>query len=152
MIYFIIFLVYDNCTNICLNVSKTYTIIKCCIFFLAQLDDWVLCRIYKKNSSAEKAFSERPKTEPSHNSSSSSSSQFEDVRDSFPDTIPAMDDKYLSFQNNKTTFTEDEDQKVDMGTNYDWASIAAFGLQDPTSNNANGSIKQYKLDEINHTK
>lgn len=104
-----------------------------------RLDDWVLCRIYKKNSSAEKAFSERPKTEPSHNSSSSSSSQFEDVRDSFPDTIPAMDDKYLSFQNNKATFTEDEDQKVDMGTNYDWASIAAFGLQDPTNNNANGS-------------
>nr|GEY84212.1 NAC domain-containing protein 72-like [Tanacetum cinerariifolium] len=103
------------------------------------LDDWVLCRIYKKNSSAEKTFPEQAKTEPSHISSSSSSSQFDDVLDSFPNTIPAMDNKYLSFQNNKTTLAEDEDQKVDMTANYGWARIAAYGLQDPTSNNANPS-------------
>ncbi|KAI8012221.1 NAC domain-containing protein JA2L [Camellia lanceoleosa] len=42
------------------------------------LDDWVLCRIYKKNSSAQKPIFDDPAKEQSHGSSSSSS-QFDDM-------------------------------------------------------------------------
>ncbi|CAH1449903.1 unnamed protein product [Lactuca virosa] len=52
----------------------------------SRLDDWVLCRIYKKNSSAQKHISGgAPTTEQSHGSSSSSSSQFDDVLESLPE-------------------------------------------------------------------
>lgn len=95
-----------------------------------RLDDWVLCRIYKKNSSAENTISGGPSTDQSHNSSSSSSSQFDDVLDS----LPAIDDKFMNFP--AKTFHE-EDQKADIqkfdSENYDWMSIASFGLQDPVS-------------------
>ncbi|KAL7583218.1 NAC domain-containing protein JA2L [Lactuca sativa] len=87
-----------------------------------RLDDWVLCRIYKKNSSVHKTISGGQ----SHNSSSSSSSQFDDVLDS----LPAIDDKFMTFN--------EEDQKIDIhkfdSGNYDWANINAFGLQDPVTN------------------
>ncbi|KAI3708444.1 hypothetical protein L2E82_37613 [Cichorium intybus] len=98
----------------------------------SRLDDWVLCRIYKKNSSAEKTISGGLSTDQSHNSSSSSSSQFDDVLDS----LPAIDDKFMNFP--AKTFNVD-DQKVDIQKfdteNYDWTSIASFGLQDPVTNN-----------------
>nr|AZP54626.1 NAC domain-containing protein 72-like [Oxytropis ochrocephala] len=56
-----------------------------------KLDDWVLCRIYKKNSSAQKAaalngvVSSQDYTQYSNGSSSSSSSHFDDVLESFPE-------------------------------------------------------------------
>ncbi|KAL4580282.1 hypothetical protein LXL04_016469 [Taraxacum kok-saghyz] len=97
----------------------------------SRLDDWVLCRIYKKNSSAEKTISGGPSTDQSHNSSSSSSSQFDDVLDS----LPAIDDKFMNFPSR--TYHE-EDQKLDIqkfeSENHDWASIGAFGLQDTVTN------------------
>ncbi|KAL1815364.1 hypothetical protein ACET3Z_017938 [Daucus carota] len=43
----------------------------------SKLDDWVLCRIYKKNSSAQRA-GNMARTECSHGSSSSTSFQFDD--------------------------------------------------------------------------
>ncbi|RDX84801.1 NAC domain-containing protein 72 [Mucuna pruriens] len=56
----------------------------------AKLDDWVLCRIYKKNSSAQKAVpngvvSSREHTQYSNGSSSSSSSHLDDVLESLPE-------------------------------------------------------------------
>lgn len=93
-----------------------------------RLDDWVLCRIYKKNSSAQKQISDAQTTEQSHNSSSSCSSQFDDVLESLPD----IQDRYFNLprvNSIKTLINEDQKvniQKYDSG-NYDWASIAAFG-------------------------
>ncbi|CAI8583529.1 unnamed protein product [Vicia faba] len=55
-----------------------------------KLDDWVLCRIYKKNSSAQKAnpngvVSSREYTQYSNGSSSSSSSHIDEVLESLPE-------------------------------------------------------------------
>lgn len=56
----------------------------------SRLDDWVLCRIYKKNSSAQRAasngtVSSREYTQYSNGSSSSSSSHLDDVMESLPE-------------------------------------------------------------------
>jgi len=99
----------------------------------SRLDEWVLCRIYKKNSSAQKAISGTPTTtEPSHGSSTSSSSQFDDVLQS----LPEIKDRFFNLPsvNSIKTFQQ-EDQKPNLQNydsgNYDWASIAAFGLLEP---------------------
>ncbi|CAI9295133.1 unnamed protein product [Lactuca saligna] len=101
----------------------------------SRLDDWVLCRIYKKNSSAQKHISGgAPTTEQSHGSSSSSSSQFDDVLES----LPEIEDRFFNLPriNSLKTFQQ-EDQKVNLqkfdSGNYDWASIAAFGLPEPAT-------------------
>ncbi|KAI7733007.1 hypothetical protein M8C21_024998 [Ambrosia artemisiifolia] len=105
-----------------------------CLVHQEHLDDWVLCRIYKKNSSAEKAISGDPSTEQSHGSPTSSSAHFDGVLDS----LPAIDDKFLNFPTNDTSNTFDEEdqradiQKFDTG-NYNWAGIGAFGLSDTTN-------------------
>ncbi|KAK7272510.1 hypothetical protein RJT34_29148 [Clitoria ternatea] len=56
----------------------------------SKLDDWVLCRIYKKNSGSQKAVSNgvvssRDYTQYSNGSSSSSSSHLDDVLESLPE-------------------------------------------------------------------
>ncbi|KAI3755814.1 hypothetical protein L1987_55621 [Smallanthus sonchifolius] len=97
----------------------------------SRLDDWVLCRIYKKNSNAEKTISGGPSTEQSHGSPSSSSSQFDGVLDS----LPAIDDTFLNFPT--SNFVNEEDHKVNIQKsdtgNFDWLGAGAFGLQDPNS-------------------
>lgn len=107
----------------------------------------MLCRIYKKNSSAEKTFSGDPSNEQSQGSPTSSSSQFDSVLDS----LPAMDDTFLNFStsNSVKAFNEDDQktgiQKFDTG-NYDWMSAGAFGFHetpnatsmDPSFNMQNG--------------
>ncbi|CAL5196791.1 unnamed protein product [Lathyrus oleraceus] len=50
----------------------------------SKLDDWVLCRIYKKNSSSQKEVQSFSGKEYSNGSSPSSSSHVEDMSDSFP--------------------------------------------------------------------
>lgn len=103
-------------------------------FCYVQLDEWVLCRIYKKNSSAQKAISNGQTTEQSHGSSSSSSSQFDDVLES----LPVIEDRFFNLPRvaSLKTFQQDDLklnlQKYDSG-NYDWASIAAFGLPEPVT-------------------
>ncbi|XP_071725882.1 NAC domain-containing protein JA2L-like [Rutidosis leptorrhynchoides] len=95
----------------------------------SRLDEWVLCRIYKKNSSAQKTLSGAQTTEQSHGSSSSCSSQFDDVLES----LPEIEDRFFNLPrvNSIKTFVQEDQklnlQKYDSG-NYDWASIAAFGL------------------------
>ncbi|KAD4178947.1 hypothetical protein E3N88_27538 [Mikania micrantha] len=99
-----------------------------------RLDDWVLCRIYKKNSSTENTISGGPSIEHSHGSPSSSSSQFDGVLDS----LPTIDNTFLNFPTGHSgkSFTE-VDQKIDIQKfdtgNYDWIGLGAFGLQDPNS-------------------
>ncbi|XP_076899247.1 NAC domain-containing protein JA2L-like [Bidens hawaiensis] len=99
----------------------------------SKLDEWVLCRIYEKKSSAQKVISGTPTTEPSHGSSTSSSSQFDDVLES----LPEIEDRFFNLPriNSLKTFQQEDQkniQKYDSG-NYDWASIAAFGLPEPQS-------------------
>ncbi|KAK9077513.1 hypothetical protein SSX86_005850 [Deinandra increscens subsp. villosa] len=100
----------------------------------SRLDDWVLCRIYKKNSSAEKTISGGRSTEQSQGSPSSPSSQFDGVLDS----LPAIDDRFPNFPTkNPVEMFNEEDQKADIQKfetgNYDWLGVGGFGLQDPNS-------------------
>ncbi|KAM7498739.1 hypothetical protein LguiA_023153 [Lonicera macranthoides] len=98
-----------------------------------KLDEWVLCRIYKKNSSAQKpemAMGAPPTKEYSHGSSSSSSSQFDDVMES----LPEIDDRSFALprMNSLRTFQQDDKQSLQnlarLGSaNFDWASLAGFG-------------------------
>ncbi|XP_076889297.1 NAC domain-containing protein JA2-like [Bidens hawaiensis] len=90
----------------------------------SRLDDWVLCRIYKK-SSAEKTLSGGPSTEQSHGSLTSSSSHFDSVHDS----LPAINDNLQHFP---TSMNEDQKvniQKFDTGS-YNWTSTdPTFDMQ-----------------------
>ncbi|XP_071696602.1 NAC domain-containing protein JA2L-like [Rutidosis leptorrhynchoides] len=100
----------------------------------SRLDEWVLCRIYKKNSSAQKAISGTQTTEQSHGSSSSCSSQFDEVLES----LPEIEDKFFNLPRvNSIKAFQQEDQKLNLqkydSGNYDWASIAAFGQPEPVN-------------------
>ncbi|KAH6835436.1 NAC Apical domain transcriptional regulator superfamily protein [Perilla frutescens var. hirtella] len=113
-----------------------------------KLDDWVLCRIYKKSSSGGErgavAGGVVQSKEYSHDSSSSSSSQYDDVLDS----LPELDDRYFSMNNSH----QQDDQKLNLqrlnSANFDWATLAGLnplwpeliqaqhGLTQPTQNDA----------------
>lgn len=95
-----------------------------CFVFNSQLDDWVQCRIYKKNSSGQKPIAGIPTKEFSHGSSSSSSSQFDDMLESFPE----INDRSFALpqMNSLKQFQNDEKiniQRLNSG-NFDWASLA----------------------------
>lgn len=83
------------------------------------MDDWVLCRIYKKTSGAQRqsitpvqACREEHST---NGSSSSSSSQLDDVLDSFPE----MDDRSFNLPRMNSLRTL-------LNGNFDWASLAGL--------------------------
>ncbi|XP_065862138.1 NAC domain-containing protein 72 isoform X2 [Euphorbia lathyris] len=89
----------------------------------SKLDDWVLCRIYKKNSGAQKPISSICSKENSNNgSSSSSSSHLDDVLDS----LPEIDDRF--FSNPLKLMQPDEKINISrLGSgNFDWASLAGL--------------------------
>ncbi|KAK4398401.1 NAC domain-containing protein JA2L [Sesamum angolense] len=92
------------------------------------LDDWVLCRIYKKNSSAQKpAISNVQSKDYSLGSSSSSSSQYDDVLES----LPEIDDRFFSLPRmNSLKNFQQEDQKLNLqhlgSGNFDWATLAGL--------------------------
>ncbi|RZC43893.1 hypothetical protein C5167_036833 [Papaver somniferum] len=122
----------------------------------SRLDDWVLCRIYKKNSSAQKAVSSSSEVnsitsskEQSSNgtSSSSSSSQFDDVLDS----LPEINDQFFSLprMNSLKNFQDQENNNKLMMMNFqnldtskfDWSSLAAMAsLPELNNNNSNPTI------------
>ncbi|KAJ8567879.1 hypothetical protein K7X08_020601 [Anisodus acutangulus] len=93
----------------------------------SRLDDWVLCRIYKKNSSAQKSnISDLQNKEISHGSSSSSSSQFDDMLES----LPEIEDRYFSLprMNSMRNFQQDDKlnlQQLGSG-HFDWATLAGI--------------------------
>ncbi|XP_051151793.1 NAC domain-containing protein 72-like [Andrographis paniculata] len=114
----------------------------------SRLDDWVLCRIYKKNSSAEKALlmSGAQSRECSMGSSSppSSSSQYDDVLESLPEIGDRSFELPAPAMNCLGDF-----QHLGSG-NFDWPTLAGadaytnslpeFGqLQSPESNAGGGN-------------
>ncbi|KAL2327690.1 hypothetical protein Fmac_021117 [Flemingia macrophylla] len=100
-----------------------------------KLDDWVLCRIYKKNSSAQKVEANSWAKECSNGSSPSSSSQMDDMLESFPEIdarcfkLPRMnslrtmkhEDEKFGFQNMGTEFFSDWVNPTDLD------SVSEFG-------------------------
>lgn len=99
----------------------------------SKLDDWVLCRIYKKNSSAAK-----PTISKEHSTcetSSSSSSHLDDVLESLPEiddrsfSLPRMN----SLKNNNNVAQQQQQQQNDkfnlqqLGSgSFDWAVLAGL--------------------------
>ncbi|XP_019183034.1 PREDICTED: NAC domain-containing protein 72-like [Ipomoea nil] len=100
----------------------------------ARLDEWVLCRIYKKHSSAEKAMSGGGQSkEQSHGSPSSTSSQFDDMLVALPEldgqsfVLPAMK----------------QEEQVDLHElgpgSFDWNTISAGDFGVPAAAAAGGN-------------
>ncbi|KAE8703234.1 NAC domain-containing protein 19 [Hibiscus syriacus] len=90
----------------------------------SRLDDWVLCRIYKKNSSGQKSFSSVSSKEQSTNGSSPScSSQLDDMLESFPE----LDDRFFALPRMNSLKTLQNDEKTgfqNMGIGgLDWANL-----------------------------
>ncbi|XP_031105753.1 NAC domain-containing protein JA2L-like [Ipomoea triloba] len=99
----------------------------------ARLDEWVLCRIYKKNSSAAAAAAQKPVSgvqskDYSHGSSSSSSSQFDDMLES----LPEINDQYFSLPriNSLKNLNLQQDDKSSIlrlnSGSFDWATLAGI--------------------------
>ncbi|XP_027357101.1 NAC domain-containing protein 72-like [Abrus precatorius] len=88
-----------------------------------KLDDWVLCRIYKKNSSSQKTELSFWGKECSNGSSPSSSSHVEDMLES----LPEIDDRSLALPRVNSLRTLQHDEKLgflNMGTGIfaDWGN------------------------------
>ncbi|GMP52874.1 hypothetical protein CsSME_00018539 [Camellia sinensis var. sinensis] len=91
-----------------------------------KLDDWVLCRIYKKNSSAQKPIFDDPTKEQSHGSSSSASSQFDDMlTDS---SLPEINHHFFTLPKPNSFIPTRPDDKINIqslsSANFDWATLA----------------------------
>lgn len=87
-------------------------------FVFLQLDDWVLCRIYKKTSGCQRQAAPVQACREEHStngSSSSSSSQLDDVLDSFPE----IDDRTFNLPRMNSLRTL-------LNGNFDWASLAGL--------------------------
>ncbi|KAG4213603.1 hypothetical protein ERO13_A01G066700v2 [Gossypium hirsutum] len=93
----------------------------------SKLDDWVLCRIYKKNSSGQKPLSSVSSREQSTNGSSSScSSQLDNMLDS----LPELDDRFFALPRINSFKTLQNDVKLgfqNLGIgNLDWGSLGGL--------------------------
>ena len=115
---------------VCLKINSNLLVAN-----VVQLDDWVLCRIYKKNSSSQKVEANFWAKECSNGSSPSSSSHVEDRLESFPE----IDDQCFTFPSaNPIKTMQQQDEKYgfqNMGSEFfsDWVtapdldSISEFG-------------------------
>ncbi|XP_043688140.1 NAC domain-containing protein JA2L [Telopea speciosissima] len=105
-----------------------------------RLDDWVLCRIYKKNSSTQKSVSGLwKKEEQSHASTSSSSSQFDDVLQSLPEIddhffdLPRISSfKNLQFQDEKLNI-QNQNQNPWNNGKFEWNNTGVVSSSLPTN-------------------
>ncbi|XP_009797580.1 NAC domain-containing protein JA2L [Nicotiana tabacum] len=93
----------------------------------SRLDEWVLCRIYKKNSGGQKPnISGLNSKEMSHGSPSSCSSQFDDMLES----LPEIEDRYFSLPRMNSLRNLQQDDKLNLqhlgSGNFDWATLAGF--------------------------
>ncbi|CAN4096986.1 unnamed protein product [Withania somnifera] len=89
----------------------------------SKLDEWVLCRIYKKNSGVPKSLvSGLHSNEYSHGSSTSSSSQFDDMLDS----LPEMGDRFSNLPRLNSLKTEKLNLERLDSANFDWAILAGL--------------------------
>lgn len=97
---------------------------------MTQLDDWVLCRIYKKNSSSQKSMIPSASSKEycySNGSSSSSSSHLDDVLES----LPEIDDRYFSLPRVNSLKTLQQEDKLNFpnlgaGNLVDWSNPAGL--------------------------
>lgn len=90
-----------------------------------KLDDWVLCRIYKKISGSQKPISgEISSKEYSHGSPSSSSSQFDHMLESLPEINNSFFN--LPRMNSLKKFHHDEKLNIQNLTSFDWDSLAGI--------------------------
>ncbi|PIA40767.1 hypothetical protein AQUCO_02400080v1 [Aquilegia coerulea] len=102
----------------------------------SRLDDWVLCRIYKKSSGAQKPTSSTTTGEISNGSSSSSSSYFDDVLES----LPEINDRsfVLPRMNSLKSLQQDEKfniQNVNSSGKFDWNNNSMGNLQQEFNSN-----------------
>ncbi|PPR82404.1 hypothetical protein GOBAR_AA38310 [Gossypium barbadense] len=113
----------------------------------SKLDDWVLCRIYKKNSSGQKPLSSVSSREQSTNGSSSScSSQLDDMLDS----LPELDDRFFALPRINSFKTLQNDVKLgfqNLGIgNLDWGSLGGLSsvpeLMDVSTNKIGNSVEE----------
>lgn len=90
----------------------------------SKLDEWVLCRIYKKNSSGPKPLMSglHSSNEYSHGSSTSSSSQFDDMLES----LPEMDDRFSNLPRLNSLKAEKFNLDRLDSANFDWAILAGL--------------------------
>ncbi|KAK9268807.1 hypothetical protein L1049_000571 [Liquidambar formosana] len=93
----------------------------------SKLDDWVLCRIYKKNSSGQKPISSlSSKEQQSNGESSSSSSHLDDVLES----LPEIEDRFFSLPRMNSLKTAQHEEKMNFQNlasgNFDWASLTGL--------------------------
>jgi len=113
---------------------------------MMQLDDWVLCRIYKKNSSAQKAVQNgvvpsNEHTQYSNGSSSSSSSQLEDVLES----LPSIDERCFAMPRvNTLQQQQHHEEKVNV------QNLGAGGLMDWTNPSVLNSVVDFVSGNNNH--
>nr|ACD39382.1 NAC domain protein [Glycine max] len=104
-----------------------------------KLDDWVLCRIYKKNSSAQKTAQNgvvpsNEHTQYSNGSSSSSSSQLEDVLES----LPSIDERCFAMPRvNTLQQQQHHEEKVNV------QNLGAGGLMDWTNPSVLNSVADF---------
>ncbi|KAG5255027.1 no apical meristem family protein [Salix suchowensis] len=94
-----------------------------------KLDEWVLCRIYKKKSSAaQKSMPGASSKEPSTNSSSSSFSSHLD--DDVLDPLPEMDGRFLDLPRANTLKPMQHEEKINLANlgsgSFDWATLAGL--------------------------
>ncbi|KAG4981422.1 hypothetical protein AAZX31_12G209800 [Glycine max] len=110
-----------------------------------KLDDWVLCRIYKKNSSAQKAVQNgvvpsNEHTQYSNGSSSSSSSQLDDVLES----LPAIDERCFPMPRVNTLQQQQHEEKVNV------QNLGEGGLLDWTNPSVLNSVVDFVSGNNNH--
>ncbi|KAJ4982111.1 hypothetical protein NE237_032948 [Protea cynaroides] len=119
----------------------------------SRLDEWVLCRIYKKNSSSHKSVSGVWTKEQSHASSSSSPSQFvAEVLESFPEIddhffdlprINSLKNLQLNIQNQNTCNGKLEwNNKGVMGSSAEFPSIPQLCQVESSSDMLESSIEE----------
>jgi len=120
-----------------------------------QLDDWVLCRIYKKNSSSQKEIQTFSTKECSNGSSPSSSSQVDEMLDSFLE----IDDQSFALPRVTSLRMLQQEEKLgfhNMGTGIfsDWVnptdieSSPEFGLGNQSQGMLNYGCNDYCVPSV----
>ncbi|CAL0303783.1 unnamed protein product [Lupinus luteus] len=103
------------------SIDNMFLIVNC----LMQLDDWVLCRIYKKNSSAQKTIipSFSSKEYSNGGSSPSSSSHVEDMI-----VLPEINDQFFALprMNSLRTSQQNHDGFQNLGNFSDWVNSSGL--------------------------
>ncbi|CAL0326575.1 unnamed protein product [Lupinus luteus] len=109
-----------------------------------KLDDWVLCRIYKKNSSAQKPIPNEYAQYSNVSSSNSSSSYIDDVLES----LPQIDDRYFALPRvNDEKHLNNFHQNLTAGTFFDWTNNpAAMNSVTEFVNSGNQTMMNYGND------